>query len=391
MKSPGDLAERLERQWRSADTREARLLNPREHWPLELTISKPSARQVSEEPSRVRSHITAWRVVSVGKVHWETVRYRDLAEPISVPTRWELPTPSSWAQAAGDPVFQSQFAALSTVTAAVDPCFHQYFVRNRNWLRKPISEVIAAAKLAVELQPECLGGQPLRMLGGQDIDSKFSERNRGLLTALLDIRHSGLASELGLAAFLGAADESDHWLLVADLDGNLLPFKQMRLRDKDLMKHALPGERVVVVENERCLYLLPELPKTIAILGAGLNLEWLGAPTFLNKALAYWGDIDTWGLRMLASAKRQQPHLTSVLMDEPTFAANQQRAVVEPRPVDGMPENELTKSEAQLWRYLLTASAGRLEQEFLPLDSVRDAVHGWVARCSPPHKTTERA
>lgn len=379
MKSPGDLAQRLERQWRSADTREARLLNPVEHWPLKLAIGKPSARQVSEEPRLVRSHLAAWRNVSIGEVHWETVRYRDLSQAVSVPARWELPNPSSWARASGSGEVQSQFSALSALISAADPVFHRYFVRRRSWRSKPLNEVIAAAKLAAELEPACLGGRPLRMLGGQDIDSKFAERHGPLLTALLDIRYSGLASELGLGPFLDAAEESDHWLLVVDLDGDLLPFKQIRLRTQDLMNHVLPGEHLLVVENERCLYLLPDLPRTIAILGAGLNLGWLRSPTVDDKALAYWGDIDTWGLKMLAAARRHQPRLSALLMDESTFANNQQHAVVEPRPVDALPDHELTASEKQLWLNLVAEHAGRLEQEFLPQDLVADAMRGWVA------------
>lgn len=389
MKSPGDLVQRLERQWRSADTREARLLNPVEHWPLKLAIGKPSARQVSEEPRIVRSHLAAWRNVSIGEVHWETVRYRGLTQAVSVPTQWELPTPSSWAQASGSGEVQSQFSALSALISAADPVFHRYFVRRRSWLSKPLDEVIAAAKLAAELEPACLGGRPLRMMGGQDIDSKFGERHGPLLTALLDIRYSGLASELGLGPFLDAAEESDHWLLVVDLDGGLLPFKQMRLRAQDLMSYVLPGERLLVVENERCLYLLPDLPRTIAILGAGLNLEWLRAPIVGEKDLAYWGDIDTWGLRMLATARRHQPEISALLMDESTFANNLQHAVIEPRPVDALPDCELTASEKQLWMNLVAEDSGRLEQEFLPQDLVADAMRSWIATDASSSVTVE--
>lgn len=387
MKSPGDLAERLERQWRSADTREARLLNPVEHWPLKLAIGKPSARQASEEAGLIRSHLAAWRGVSIGEVHWETVRYRDLSQAVSVPTHWELPTPSSWAQASGSREVQSQFSALSALISAADPVFHRYFVRQRSWLSKPLDEVVAAAKLAAELEPACLAGRPLRMLGGQDIDSKFAERHGSLLIALLDIRYSGLASELGLGPFLDAAQESDHWLLVVDLDGDLLPFKRMRLRAQDLMSHVLPGNRLLVVENERCLYLLPDLPRTIAILGAGLNLGWLRGPIVRDKALAYWGDIDTWGLRMLATVRRHQPKVSALLMDEATFANNRKHAVVEPRPVDALPDDELTASEKRLWMKLVADDSGRLEQELLPQDLVADTMRDWVAADAPAEIT----
>ena len=68
------------------------------------------------------------------------------------------------------------------------------------------------------------------MLSIEGIDTKFFERNAQLVTALLDVRFDGEVSKIGLASFLGAFTESDHWLLLLDLDGSLLPFKQMRVR-----------------------------------------------------------------------------------------------------------------------------------------------------------------
>jgi hypothetical protein len=87
------------------------------------------------------------------------------------------------------------------------------------------------------------------------------------------------------------------------------------------MDATLPGSRVLVVENESSLYQLPQVSGTIAILGAGLNLGWLEAPGFDGKQLAYWGDLDTWGLQMLAAARRYRPQLRALLMTRDIFDA----------------------------------------------------------------------
>ncbi len=55
------------------------------------------------------------------------------------------------------------------------------------------------------------------------------------------------------------------------------------------------------------------------MLGAGLNLGWLAAPWLQERTVAYWGDLDTWGLHMLAIARGHVPHLHALLMDRATF------------------------------------------------------------------------
>ncbi len=70
---------------------------------------------------------------------------------------------------------------------------------------------------------------------------------------------------------------------------------------------------------------------TIAVLGAGLNLGWLAAPWLQERSLAYWGDLDTWGLRMLATARHHLPHLHALLMyRRHLYRAHQHLAMAEP-------------------------------------------------------------
>lgn len=136
-----------------------------------------------------------------------------------------------------------------------------------------------------------------------------------MLARLLDEKFDGLASQHGLVAFLGALEEKEHWLLIAPLDEGLLPFKRLRISADELAATELPADRILVVENERCLHLLPRVPNTIAILGAGRNLSWMSAAWLETRKIAYWGDMDSWGLVMLAEARGYQPHLTPLMMD----------------------------------------------------------------------------
>lgn len=379
MKSPAEVVSRLARQWQRAQLREERLLSA-DAWPLKLPIGKPSARRFEQDASTVREHVLAWREISIGEVLWEPVSYRAGAEPIRIPTYWVLRSPSEWAEAVPDAGMWDEFMRLEHIIENVDEIFRRVLVRQRGlWRDKPDQEVIAAARLAARLAPGCAGGRPLRLMAEFGVDTKFFERHGGLLTRLLDERFDGLVSQQGLVMFLSALEEKEHWLLVAPLEDGMLPFRRLRVTAEELAAVELPADRVLVVENERCLHLLPRLPNTIAILGAGRNLSWMGAGWLAAKQIAYWGDLDSWGLVMLAEARRYQPHLTPLMMDRAVFDRyEKERAVVEAFVAGDEAPVGLTDAEAALYLYLVARNRGRLEQEYLPDTEVFRSLSGWA-------------
>lgn len=390
MKSPQVLAAKLAQQWHSADWRERQLLGGGTAWPLTLPIGQPDTAVFLNDAAALRSHLQQWRAVEqdgLGHVQWQERRYRGSSDAIAVPTHWQLAKPSQCIAAIrhfkvpGHAQVHSDYARLSTLIAGVErPGFQRLLVRRLvQWRDVPVDAVMAAAHMALQLEPGCAQGKPLRALAVQGNDTKFFERHASLLTALLDERFDGEASRQGLVGFLGALPEDDHWLLIAPLAPGLLPFAQMRVRASELLTTPLPGSRILLVENERCLHQLPApVQDTIAVLGAGLNLGWLAAPWLQERSVAYWGDLDTWGLRMLSTARHHLPHLHALLMDRATFSAHQHLAVAEPvhapEPISGAQ----TPEEAALQAHLRAQDKGRLEQEFLPTDTVHRAVRTWV-------------
>ena len=389
MKSPDELAAKLVRQWRSADYRETRLLDNgaldtagfnASAWPLIFSIGKPSSRALIENLGAVRAHIHAWRDITVGEVIWEPVTFRSASEPISVPVQWILHTPSDWISAINNAQVASEFERLIHLREGADPLFQRLLIRQESlWRDRSEKEVLLALQLAINLSQGCAQGLPLRALALNGIDSKFYERNRQLIIQLLDFRFDGVVSQQGLEQFLGAAQDNNHWLLVVDLDGSLLPFRQIRVSDKDLLATSLPGTHLLIVENERCHHQLPACSNTLAILGAGQNLAWMAASWLSKKHLAYWGDIDTWGLHMLAQARHHQSDLTPLLMSKDSFELlGKDKAVQEAAPMRELPARGLTESELQLFSFLLAQEKGRLEQEFIAKESVVQAIRQWV-------------
>lgn len=390
MKSPQELAARLAQHWNSADWRERQLLGATAAWPLTLAIGQPDTAVFLNDAAALRCHLQQWRAVEqhgLGSVQWQERRYRGSSDAIAVPTHWQLAKPSqciaaiSHFKVPGHAQVKSDYARLSTLIAGVErPGFQRLLVRRLvQWRETPTEAVIAAAHTALQLEPGCAQGKPLRALAVQGNDTKFFERHASLLTALLDERFDGEASRQGLVGFLGALPEDDHWLLIAPLSPDLLPFAQMRVRASELLTTPLPDSRILLVENERCLHqLLQPVAHTIAVLGAGLNLGWLAAPWLQGRRVAYWGDLDTWGLHMLATARHHLPHLQALLMDAATFSAHQHLAVAEPVHAPDSACGMLAPDEATLCVHLRTQQKGRLEQEFVPTNAVHRAVRAWV-------------
>lgn len=390
MKSPAHLAQQLARQWQRADWRERHLLHAGDGdaWPLRLPIGVPDAARFSDDSAALRQHLRQWRDVAArgpGVVQWTQRSYRAGSAPVDVPTHWLLARPADCVAAlarhggrAGAQAAASH-QALAAVLAQMDARFHRLLLRRLAlWQGVPANAVATAARMALALEPGCAQGLPLRALAVAGNDSKFFERHASLLIALLDERFDGEASRQGLTNFLGAQPEGEHWLLLAPLSPGLLPFARQRVPTSDLHTTALPARHILLVENERCLHLLPQpLAGTIAVLGAGLNLGWLAAPWLQGCRVAYWGDIDTWGLQMLATARGLLPQLTALLMDRATFDAHAAQAVAEPVPCDPPPSARLHAPEQALDAHLRTLAKGRLEQEFIAPAAVARAVRDW--------------
>ncbi len=381
MKRPADISPRWARQWQNPDLRESRLLED-STWPVSLAIGKPSASDISSNWEEIAATIRLWRDQRTGKVVWESSSFRATGASIDLPVAWEIRSAEEWVAASHDRAVRAEYEMLLSILTSTDPIFHSAFVRERSlWKNKTPSETIQAANLAMLLSPGCAEGRPLRALSLAGIDSKFFERHRSLIVRLLDICHDGEASRQGLETFLDAWRESDHWLLLADLGKPLImSFPRMRVRATDLAALGIPARAVLIVENESCLHLLPQdLPGVVAVLGTGNNLTWLNSPCFHNIRMAYWGDLDTWGLSMLSRARSHAPHLTPLLMTREVFDLHKDSAVSENTPASDTAPTNLTEDEASLYQHLLDSTAGRLEQEFLPASLVQQAVRWWAA------------
>jgi len=351
---------------------------------MQYSIGIPSARDITTKPTAIQEHVALWLRVSVGEVSWRDVNYRASSEPIGMPSHWTMERPSDWVRATANRQVATDFSLLEDLIEHAAPELHSTLIINLKLLQgRSREELLEVLELAVRLQPGEAQGRPLRLLAGHGVDTKFFERNRQLLIRLLDARFLGDVSKHGLHKFLDATPDGDHWLLLVPLQEGLLTFESQQVRSKELAilpRDSVKAARILVVENRQCWHLLPQLDDTIAILGSGLDLDWLKADWLDNKYIAYWGDMDTWGLDMLARVRQLRPHVKSLLMDKITFEKYALgNAVIEPVNAGESPPVGLNDDERQFYQWLLSHERGRLEQEYLPVALVHDILGQWAA------------
>lgn len=213
-----------------------------------------------------------------------------------------------------------------------------------------------------------------RALPVEGVDSKWLERRRAALARLWNtvtgenvsaadfLEHAGL---LRLPQFVSVKNAAA-WV------GEEAAEEVVQLPVETLAKKAPESPVVLIIENEQTALSLdfPDVPIFLA-LGYGVTLL-ANLPWMKEKRILYFGDLDTHGLAILAECRRLFPQTESVLMDLPTFERWRDFAVTEPKGVALSPEY-LTPVERAL-ADVLSEGHLRLEQERIPLDTVRGAL-----------------
>ena len=167
-----------------------------------------------------------------------------------------------------------------------------------------------------------------------EVDTKFIENNKGILTELLPIAAPHTVGE-DLSSFESRFGFRSKQPLVRMrfLDGQLAAQLAFSMDDFAVPLNQFCGLSfskitVLIVENEMTFLTLPALPATIALFGAGDAAALLtGAPWLNSCRLFYWGDLDSHGFETLSHLRKAFPHVVSVLMDEKVFASHSDYAV----------------------------------------------------------------
>lgn len=220
----------------------------------------------------------------------------------------------------------------------------------------------------------------IRQLSLPDIDTKFIEKHKKLLTEWFDIiLDSSVIDETatGVKGFerrYGFLEKPVQIRFrILDKSCYIKGLSDLTIRADEFCSLNPDIDTIFVTENDINGLAFPMVRRSIILFGRGYGFEYLENAHWLhNKRILYWGDIDTHGFVILSQFRKLFPSVKSFLMDRDTLLAYRQYWVKEEKPSEAMPEN-LTSEEYSLYNCLrsnLFGESVRLEQEFIPFDRI---------------------
>ncbi len=206
-------------------------------------------------------------------------------------------------------------------------------------------------------------GRYVREISAPGVDTKFAEKHRVILAAMLGV--PGTAS--GFLAGLGLRAKPELVRLrPAPSLGLPAPVTEVALRATELAQLQVKPRMAIIIENE-ITYLSIDVPADgIVMWGKGFEVDRIGRiPWLVDAEVVYWGDIDTHGFAILDRLRAWLPQTRSVLMDRETLLAHRDRWTTEDRPATSR-LTRLSQTELDLFAELVSDVHGdkvRLEQE----------------------------
>jgi|SRR6185295_2349304 len=211
------------------------------------------------------------------------------------------------------------------------------------------------------------------------IDTKFIQRNEGILTNLLTVL---------IPDFIDGAGSSFEKKFGLLFDRPLIRFRTL---DEALGRRigmafsdlAVPvdqfallnavGVTVIITENKMNFLALPPLPNAIGIWGGGSAVSLLSKCSWLDSCkVVYWGDIDVSGFEILARLRGMFPRIQTIMMDGSTLDRFIDLAVPGKGRIVAAPPI-LTPAERTAFNRVMSENL-MLEQERLPHDVCREAL-----------------
>lgn len=263
----------------------------------------------------------------------------------------------------------------------------------RPWVEQHPADAVAYAAAWPRLQATTawIAAAPMpklyvRQVDVADVDTKFIEQHRAVLTALLEAvlpedRVDRRWDRSDFAGRFGFRRRPDYTRFRFLAPSAMLPppLTEATVRTDELAALEPGLGTVILVENEISYLALPPMADTLAIFGSGFALGSVqGLGWLQSRRILYWGDLDTYGFLILNRLRSRYPDVTSILMNHDTLLAHREQWVSEEKPTTE-PLPLLTEPESELYRDLVEDRYGhhvRLEQERVRFSRVAAALRG---------------
>lgn len=371
--TPADIAAKLRRRWDDGTLlREFALGSGFE--PFGVSLRGPSASEIGDDVGAARDWIASVDAGSRGgsryEVDWRAVGGRSLGRN-RIPARAVVSTFDQAWDLLGVRGSVRHFDEV-LILARHHPSVHAWVLQHPHLALDLHGEFATLMAAYVWLDEHRGSDLYLRQIDAQTVDTKFAERHRAVLAAMLGVSSSaqGFIEDLGLRGKPALVR-----LRPAASLGFPPQLSELGLRPEELAQLQIAPTTVIVAENE-ITYLSVEIPEDgLVIWGKGFDVDRVGRlPWLSDVAIIYWGDIDTHGFAILDRLRAWLPDTRSVLMDRETLLRHRDRWVIEERPATSS-LNRLTQQESELFAELVSDAHGdrvRLEQERIDW--------GWAAR-----------
>ena len=388
-----DLRAQVQRRWDKGELL-AEIAAPVDLFPLRLSLAGPSSSELSERFDAVRAWAAELQQGSrVGyRLVLREVRHRVIGQN-SLPGEAWVDTLDDALRLIGKARDGRAFAALLAVTRQQQPAVLP-------WLQRQPLRALALAELwprlldvVAWLQAHPRPGVYLRQVDLPGIHSKFIEAQRGVLAELFDLalpEEAIDATASGSAQFArryGFRDKParvrlrfldprhEAWVSGTDAD--------YTVSQEAFAQLAPAAQRVFITENEINFLAFPPAADSLVVFGAGYGFDALAQAAWLRqRALHYWGDIDTHGFAILDQLRSHFPLAQSFLMDRETLLAQQAQWSEEPQPTQRdlvhLNDDERRLYDDLRWRRLRDEPV-RLEQERIAFGAVERAVAALLA------------
>jgi len=390
MITPGEIKKKALKYWDNQRFLKA-YLTDEPLFPLDIPFRKITPRQVLENFTAVRERVKELREGSKDRLGYgyslvfKQVNHRQLGLQ-SFPHRIHFDTSEDFLKFIGKRREFDRFRQSFEQTLTAQPLL-------QNWLMQKPSKLLKYHAIWPQLLEVCwffqCNRKPdhyIRELDIPGLDSKFIEQHKGILCELLDQvlpaeavnpeasglgahgfeRRYGLKYDEPLIRFRILDSELTGNQELSDISTPLSQFKRL----------SLCCERVFITENKINGLSFPEVSGAIVIFGLGYGISSLSEVKWLeDRAVFYWGDIDTHGFAMLSQLRGYLPQVQSLLMDRETLFTFQSLWGTEPEDRRSVARlTNLYQEEQQLYDDLRDNVMGnriRLEQERICFNYLR--------------------
>ncbi|WP_115728193.1 DUF3322 domain-containing protein [Actinomyces culturomici] len=352
---------------------------------LRFQLHPPTASFALNEGGRVAEWITAWTSahMPIGcEVLWEERRWRGLGRQ-RVPSSLDVHSASALAALAG------RSADWSLLTSRLTG-LREMLVENAEGARGiDGAEVLARAMqscardLRVAADPDFAraiavtrwfldhpdSGLYMRQLPIAGVDSKWVERHRRLIAALLggarEVLHRPGGTDFGVASLPRPRDVvfADPLLRPMGIRHAMLDTGELgKLWESSGDVDSRPRV-LLVLENKQTLFALPDLDGVVAVHGGGYAIDHVESLNWaVDIPLLYWGDLDADGLTILHRLRHHHRDVRSLMMDAGTLGRYRDLSVPDPQ-TWSVPPSLLTAEERVAWEAVHEDGGVRLEQE----------------------------